>query len=423
MNKRNSFLTVIGCVLVAVIMITTPVLAGDFKAKNLDELAQIVNEQGVARNKDFTVTFSGTDAEWDYLMEDYFRLYYYDLVKNDDPNTSDDADYLFGNIDPSKESLTVTSNDDLRFRITYFETKDQSQYVNEIVPQILDELGVASMSNYDKVKTIYDYVCKLIKYKNDVKNCSSAYSAFKNGTGLCNSYALCMCKLLTEAGVPCKFIGGTAGTGRDADGHAWNIVMLGNKWYYLDATWDDAGNKATYDYFLKGTSDFDEADPSQKHKLDEEYTTTDYLKSFPISKKKFAKGSNDKNNIDTGNSSSNNSENNTNTENTGKTYTYKKIVDFSFPTNGKLSIKKGRKDSIMLLLNDTGAAAVTDVSYKIISGKQFIKVLDSDIYDDVDGTFTDTYIKGVKKGTAKVNIILKMDNGQKIAKTFTVKVK
>lgn len=120
MRKKLSIFTGVASVLIAAIMTTTPVLAGDFNAKNLDELAMIVNEQGVARNKDFTVTFSGTDAEWDYLMDDYFRLYYYDLVKNDDPTTSDDADYLFGNIDPSKESLTVKNNDDLRLPLVYW---------------------------------------------------------------------------------------------------------------------------------------------------------------------------------------------------------------------------------------------------------------------------------------------------------------
>ena len=97
-----------------------------------------------------------------------------------------------------------------------------------------------------------------------------------------------MYKLLLEAGVPCHWIGGSAGTGRDSAGHAWNIVKLGDQWYNLDATWDDADNdKISYDYFLKGTADFDEADTSQVHTMDNEYYESSYLTDFPIAETSY----------------------------------------------------------------------------------------------------------------------------------------
>ena len=58
--------------------------------------------------------------------------------------------------------------------------------------------------------------------------------------------------------------------------------------HLLDATWDDADNdKISYDYFLKGTADFDEADTSQVHTMDNEYYESSYLTDFPIAETSY----------------------------------------------------------------------------------------------------------------------------------------
>ena len=267
------------------------------KAATMKQLAKLVSKHGVKRDTKFTVRYTGNSKDIDKLLSDEdFTFFTSTLALVDDPATSDDADYLAGNLNLSDNYEVYATGKTIVFKMEYFETKKQTNYVNSKIPGILKKLGVKKLSNYQKVKKIHDYVCKLITYKDDYKKCSSMYSALKTGKGLCNSYALCMYKLLTEAGVPCKFVGGTAGTGRDSGGHAWNIVKLGGKWYYLDATWDDEGkNKISYDYFLKGSSDFDKADPSQKHTLDKPYRTGEFAKKFPIAKKAFKKGSDDQN--------------------------------------------------------------------------------------------------------------------------------
>ncbi|MBE5900827.1 MAG: hypothetical protein E7280_02865 [Lachnospiraceae bacterium] len=270
------------------------------KASTMKQLAKIVSKHGVKRDAKFTVKYTGNSKDIDKMMNDQdFTFFTSTLALIDDPSTSDDADYLAGNLNLSDDYDVYATGKTIVFKLKYFETKKQTQYVNSKIPGILKKLGVKKLSNYDKVKKIHDYVCKLITYKDDYKKCSSMYSALKNGKGLCNSYALCMYKLLTEAGVPCKFVGGIAGTGRDSGGHAWNIVKLDGKWYYLDATWDDEGkNKISHDYFLKGTSDFDKADPSQKHTLDKPYRTGEFAKKFPIAKKAYKKGSNEDDTVD-----------------------------------------------------------------------------------------------------------------------------
>nr|MCR5624392.1 transglutaminase-like domain-containing protein [Lachnospiraceae bacterium] len=249
--------------------------AADFTASTISEVTNILRNQGLARNTGFTIQFTGSEDDLNYIFDEDSTVFYYDLATLDDANTTNDADYIVGNIDFSVDNWMSTddSGEVIQINYKYFETTAQTEYVNKETPQILSELNVANMSNYDKVKTIHDYVCNHITYVDDADNCSSAYSAYSTGKGLCNSYALCMYKLLVSAGVPCKWIGGTAGTGRDSGGHAWNIVALGDKWYNLDATWDDSEDGTIlYDYFLKGSNDFDEADTSQVHTPDKPYT-------------------------------------------------------------------------------------------------------------------------------------------------------
>ncbi len=277
-------------VLIAAMFINSSLAqAADFTAASLSELSQILREQGLARKTNFSVEFTGSSTDFDYAFNDNMAIFYYDLATLDYTATSDDADYIVGNIDFTVDNWLYSEDNTLVFNYKYFENLDQTAYVNSKVPEILKSLGVDGMSNYEKVKTIHDYVCQMITYESDGDIYSTAYSSFANGKGLCNSYALCMYKLLVGAGIPCKWIGGFAGTGRDAGGHAWNIVALGDKWYYVDPTWDDDedNNTISYDYFLKGTSDFDAADPSQTHKLEDCYSITSFLSDFPLAEKAF----------------------------------------------------------------------------------------------------------------------------------------
>ena len=270
----------------------TQAAAAEQRAAGLAELAQVIRDNGMQRKSRFSVDFSGSDEEWSRLFNG-MSFFYYDMIVLDDVSTSDDSDYLIGNINFSKEFMSASveeesGNGEIIFTPTYFETADETEYVNTHTKEILAELGTSQMSDYSKVKAVHDYVCALITYTNDVDNASSVYGAYVRGKGLCNSYALCMYKLLVEAGVPCHWIGGSAGTGRDSAGHAWNIVKLGDQWYNLDATWDDAdNNKISYDYFLKGTADFDEADTSQVHTMDNEYYESSYLTDFPIAETSY----------------------------------------------------------------------------------------------------------------------------------------
>ena len=458
----------------------TQAAAAEQRAAGLAELAQVIRDNGMQRKSQFSVDFSGSDEEWSRLLNG-MSFFYYDMIVLDDASTSDDSDYLIGNINFSKEFMSASveegsENGEIIFTPTYFETADETEYVNTHTKEILAELGTSQMSDYSKVKAVHDYVCALITYTDDVDNASSVYGAYVRGEGLCNSYALCMYKLLVEAGVPCHWIGGSAGTGRDSAGHAWNIVKLGDQWYNLDATWDDADNdKISYDYFLKGTADFDEADTSQVHTMDKEYHESSYLTDFPIAETSYVVSDEDlkpvtptptPTSVPSASPSAAPTEAPTQipsvspsttpespvspvmppTTTPGETkedtvpgvptdttedslseitkYSFSDIIVGKYPAKGKFTISRKKADDIQFLIDNKAARKkIAKISYKITSGKKIIKTKNYGIRKDGKQYFSNLRVFGKKKGKAKIAVTVELINGQKKKYNFTVRVR
>ena len=191
-----------------------------------------------------------------------------------DKKTSDDADYLANSV----ASLNVATRQEYvgskirrteyTVRIQYRETAKQLEAVNSEVKEVLADLKVKGKSDYQKVKLIHDFIVNNTRYQ-FTSNCYSAYGALVEGKAVCQGYAQLAYKMLTEAGLKCYTITGKANNGSGTQSHAWNMVRVGKKWYYLDVTWDDptgGGDMLRYDYFLVGKSRFE-----KNHKASAEF--------------------------------------------------------------------------------------------------------------------------------------------------------
>lgn len=119
---------------------------------------------------------------------------------------------------------------------------------------------LSSASDYEKIKSIYDWVCNNIEYadtasskfKNNWRSYQTAYSALVEHVTVCAGYAKSF-KLLCDAySIPCVVVTGTS----HGVGHAWNYVQLDSNWYAVDCTWADQSTWISYDYLLKGSNDF-----------------------------------------------------------------------------------------------------------------------------------------------------------------------
>lgn len=182
----------------------------------------------------------------------------------DDKNTSDDADYLENSI--SKINISTSYNyigskiidSTIGIKIEYLETAAQLKEVNKRVKEVLKELNIKEKATYKKVKLIHDYIVNHTRYVS-TSNSHTGYGALIKGKAVCQGYSQLAYKMLTEAGVKCYFISGKADNGKKVEDHAWNMVKIGKKWYYMDVTWDDptgGEDRLSYTYFLIGSKNF-----------------------------------------------------------------------------------------------------------------------------------------------------------------------
>ncbi len=225
------------------------------------------------REPTFAITYNGSI---DDLPKDS-KTIIAKLRELDDKTTSDDADFLTGSILKIGYTCQFTSKKALfQYAVKYTDTAEQLKKVNAAVEKQLAKLKISQLNDVAKVKAIHDFVVNTISYDQTLTD-HSVYGGLldKKHSCVCQGYSLLTYKMLTDAGLEAHYVTGWAG-----ENHAWNIVKLDNKWYFLDVTWDDPiSNKPqlVYDYFTIGQKTI-----SKDHELGADYaalykvTDTDY---------------------------------------------------------------------------------------------------------------------------------------------------
>jgi len=138
----------------------------------------------------------------------------------------------------------------IKLSVDYRETVEQTREVERLVSELLPTIVTPSMSDLDKVKAIHDWVVLNLSYDQSLSR-YTAYEALKEKLAVCQGYSLLMYLMLDKSGIENRIIEGEVDTGS----HVWNLVRLDNRWYHVDATWDDPTPDQTgevgYKYFLK----------------------------------------------------------------------------------------------------------------------------------------------------------------------------
>lgn len=129
------------------------------------------------------------------------------------------------------------------------------------------------MTDYEKVHAIYDWLGKNVVYDYNlvssmagIEPSDSRYDPFysydsfylegvlENGVAVCNGIAKTFVLLCSIEGITAVKVNGQAGTGA----HAWNKVLINDKWYIVDSTWSNqksTNNKEAFTHeFLLITS-------------------------------------------------------------------------------------------------------------------------------------------------------------------------
>lgn len=196
-----------------------------------------------------------------------------------------EGDYLRWNMAGYAIQVTGYKKDNiqyltLQYTLTYHTTATQEAELTTDVQQIINQLSLSSKNDYEKIRTIYDYICQNVSY--DYANLDdstymlkyTAYAALKHHTAVCQGYALLFYRLTLEAGIDSRIISGISSN----ENHGWNIVRLDHVYYNIDSTWDAPRKQAGQDYvyFLKCDGNF------FNHTRDLQYSNDSFYRSYPM---------------------------------------------------------------------------------------------------------------------------------------------
>lgn len=143
--------------------------------------------------------------------------------------------------------------------------KKASSDSKSVIKDIVSGNISSSMTEYDKVKTIHDYIIIHTNYDTSEEIPDSSFSpegVLINGVAVCQGYAEAFQLFMDYLGIDCQIVKGTAG----GVSHAWNAVKVNGEWYNIDTTWDDpiveeqavtGTDNLSYSYFLKPDEIFD----------------------------------------------------------------------------------------------------------------------------------------------------------------------
>lgn len=186
------------------------------------------------------------------------------LFRMDAPSYSEPGEYSFESVaDPSRGAwiqytdeceshdfeFTMTASGVYNFRfyvmdktsgVYYMRVSTNIQVSDRAYPSVGDIVNAAVKkcsketdgSDYEKALWLHDWLLQQLDYDHSLK-WSSAESALTRKLGTCQAYESAYSKLLTAAGIT------NAETRDTYDGHTWNAMKLGGKWYQVDCTWDD----------------------------------------------------------------------------------------------------------------------------------------------------------------------------------------
>ncbi len=185
-----------------------------------------------------------------------------------------EGDAIIGSL--SGYSVTYSSLGYIKYTMEYLTSAEQEALLTTKVNSILEGLNLNGKSDYDKIKAIYDYICSHVTYDYSLTR-FSAYNALVEGTSVCQGYGVAFYRLCKEAGLSVRCITGWGISGGSPEAHMWNIVRIGDYYYNVDATWDEGLTPENYNYFLKGSAEFD------SHVSDSAFLEQEFMQAFPIS--------------------------------------------------------------------------------------------------------------------------------------------
>mgnify|MGYP002607239317 FL=1 len=203
-----------------------------------------------AREKEFYLTISDDDSidrSYHAVLKDHPEIFWVHNREKIYKTTYSDSDYC---VFTPGYTYTDSEIDEIQTAM-----EQSFQEVRALIPE--------DAGDYEKVRIVYTYVIDHTQYQTGEDDQSIA-GVFWKKSAVCAGYAGAVQYLLERLDIPCIYVDGS--TKGSTEGHAWDIVKIGQEYYYVDATNGDQPD------FLNG-----DAAQLEEHKT----IIYDYLRPFP----------------------------------------------------------------------------------------------------------------------------------------------
>ena len=271
-------------IVVCIITSALPIIASAEKSYgDFESTAEVLRVAMVERKTEVTVYYKTKSLPTD---DDLSKLFKAATAENGSPTS---GDYLYYHLNRYSADGGYRRQGgyyycDVTFMFTYYTTAAQEAELTKAVDKLIASFGFTEdTSDYEKIETIYSYICNNVDYDHaNLYDDSyvlkySAYAALINKSAVCQGYANLFYRLMHEVGIGCRMITGKS----SGQNHAWNIVELDGVFYYVDSTWDAGLDE--YMYFLKCADHFDD------HLSNSDYTQADFVSAYPIADECYTK--------------------------------------------------------------------------------------------------------------------------------------
>lgn len=91
-------------------------------------------------------------------------------------------------------------------------------------------------ATYEKIKYVYEYLIDTVEYQADSADSQNIQSALLYHSSVCAGYSKAFQYILNRMGIFCTYVTGEIKGGGE---HGWNMVRIGEEYYYVDVTWGD----------------------------------------------------------------------------------------------------------------------------------------------------------------------------------------
>lgn len=136
--------------------------------------------------------------------------------------------------------------------------KKETAAFEESVQKILSYIDIEEKSDYDKARTIHDYLVSHYRYDtgdydetDGIDGAFTAMGLINDGEAVCEGYSELFALLCILSDLPAYTISGSM----DGGPHMWNLVRIDGAWYHVDCTGDDPvpdkAGRIYRTYFLK----------------------------------------------------------------------------------------------------------------------------------------------------------------------------